>query len=130
MDTFIEQFTYFTRWLTILGLGAPLSALLSCLAGRRIAHNSGAQFEFSDALLFSAAGGLLGPPLAAAIALAIGALGPNAGTSAPPGSLLLDTAILGLVLGAIAGVPLGFVAAWDTLRRTTTPPHHRDRRQN
>jgi len=118
MDTFIEQFTYFTRWLTILSIGAPLSALLSCLAGRRFAHNSGAQFEFSDALLFSAAGGLVGPPLAAAIAFGMGALGTDAGTSSPLGSLLVDTAILGLVLGAIAGVPLGFVAAWDTLRRT------------
>ena len=118
MDTFIEQFTHFMRWLTILSVGAPLSALLSCLAGRRIAHNSGAQFEFSDALLFSAAGGLVGPPLAAAIALEMGALGPGAGPSSPLGSLLLHTAILGFVLGAIAGVPLGLIAAWDTLPRT------------
>ena len=130
MDTFIEQFTYFTRWLTILGLGAPLSALLSCLVGRRFAHTRGAQFEFSDALLVSAVGGLVGPPLATAIGLAIGALGRAAGTSPPLGSLLLDTAMLGLVLGAVAGVPLGFVAAWDTLRRTNALPPHGRRRQN
>lgn len=130
MDTFIEQFTYFTRWLTILSVGAPLSALLSCLAGRRVAHGQGAQFEFSDALLFSAVGGLVGTPLATAIGLAIGALGPAAGIGSPLGSVLLDTAILGLVLGAVAGVPLGFLAAWDTLRRTNALPHPDGRAQN
>jgi hypothetical protein len=130
MEHFNEQWTYFTRSLTILGAGAPLSAVLLCLAGRHIAHSSEAEFEFSDALLFSAAGGLLGPPLIAGIALALGALGPDATTLVDASTHLINIAVLGLVIGTVLGVPLGFLAAWDTLRRAKTPPHQFNRRQN
>ena len=130
MDNFIEQWAYLTRWLTILCVGAPVSAVVFCLAGRHIAHSSDAEFEFSDALLFSAAGGLLGPPLIATVALALGALGPDPTSLVDRTTQVINIAVLGLVVGTVVGVPLGFLAAWDTLRRAGTPLHHPNRRQN
>ena len=130
MATFVEGFGFFTRWLNILMIGALLGALISCLLGYRFARRQAATFEFADALLFSAVGGTIAPTLATAVALALGSLGSDGEILTRALQLLLNTALLGLIGGLAVGVPLGFVAAWGTVRRGGTSAHQRDRRQN
>jgi hypothetical protein len=130
MAEFIEGWGFFTRWLSILAIGTPAAAVLSCLAAYHFARRQRARFEFTDALLFAVVGGVLGPTLGSGVALSLGLLGPEFPTLSRAGGLLVNTALLGLIFGLAFGVPLGLLAAWANVRRGPAPPHQRNRLQN
>ena len=130
MTALVEAFGLFARWATILEIGAPLGAVVACLGAYYFARRRRATFEFADALLFSAAGGLLAPTLASVAGVALGALGPDVATFGQVASLLLYTAFIGLFIGLTIGVPLGLLAAWVAVRRGAAPLRQSGRRQN
>jgi hypothetical protein len=128
--TFVEAFAVFTRWMTLVAIAAPLGAVASYLAACRFAHARGSTVQFTDTFLFAAVGGMLGSLFASGVAIAIGALGPDAGSLPTAARLLVSSAVTGLMLGVAVAIPFAFVAAWTAVRRERSPRHQRGRRQN
>lgn len=103
-------------WLFLSGL--LVAPLLACAAGGLAARRLGGRFELSDALLFGAAGGLVGGPLALWAAMAY------AGVSTPPREMAraaAEAAVAGLVVGLVVGACVGVGAVWATSRRRGGP---------
>jgi hypothetical protein len=121
MEAFIESWGFFTRWLGILALGAPVGAVALFVAAVRFARRRGVSLEFTDGALFGLAGSVLTPTLITAVAIPFGALGPEVTTLRGATDLLFSTLVLSLVLGILTGIALGFVAAWFGVRRGAVP---------
>ena len=130
MAAFIEAWGFFTRWLSILGIGAPVGAVVLFLAALRLARRRGVSLEFTDGVLFGLAGAVLTPTLITALTIPFGALGPDVTTFRGATDLLFSTIVLSLVLGVVAGIVLGFVASWLAVRRGAAPLPSSTRRQN
>ena len=130
MAGFIEAWGFFTRWLGILAIGAPVGAVVLFLGALHFARRRGVSFEFTDGVLFGLAGAVLTPTLITAIAIPFGALGPDVTTAGRAIDLLFSTIVLSLVLGVLTGIALGFVASWLAVRRGAAPLPRGTRRQN
>lgn len=98
-------------WIFLSGL--LVAPFLACGAGALAARRLGGRFAFADGLLFGAAGGLLGGPLAFLVAAAY------VGLRGEPGEVLrttIESALPGLAVGLVIGACMGLAAAWPRPR--------------
>ena len=106
-------------WVFLSGL--LVAPFLACAAGTLAARRLGGRFAFADGLLFGAAGGLLGGPLALWAAATYASR--VAGTGSPPGELAraaVEATVPGLVAGIVVGACMGVGAAWPKSRAAGT----------
>ena len=107
-------------WIFLSGL--LVAPFVACAAGVLAARRLGGRFTFADGLLFGAAGGLLGGPLALWAAASYARR--VAGAIGAPGELAraaVGAMVPGLVAGLVIGACMGVGAAWPKSRAPGTP---------